>query len=313
MVATTPEDSPFDVHRPFTRADAVAAGIDPKVLRTSRFRRIFRGVYIDARVPDSPFVRARAALVIHPKDAFASHTTAARVYKLPLPANPLEHVTVARPQDRRYRAEIRNHVTSHPPMVIVHRGLRLSHPFQMFIELASMLSLVDLVVVGDALVRVFDVEADQLVAACRRSGEKHAGAALRAAEYVREGVDSPMETRLRLLIVLAGLPEPRVNHELRAMDGRVTRRLDLSYPLWQLIIEYDGRQHVERIDQWESDLDRREEFDGEGWHIVVVTSKGIYGRPDLTLGRICKALRACGCRVPARLRSDWQAHFPVHG
>ena len=43
--------------------------------------------------------------------------------------------------------------------------------------------------------------------------------ALRAAGLVREGVDSPMETRVRLLIVLAGLPEPSVNHIVRAEDG----------------------------------------------------------------------------------------------
>ena len=39
--------------------------------------------------------------------------------------------------------------------------------------------------------------------------------ARRAASLAREGVDSPQETRLRLLLVLAGLPEPRVNVIIR--------------------------------------------------------------------------------------------------
>lgn len=42
-------------------------------------------------------------------------------------------------------------------------GVRLSAPFRMFVELASLLSLVDLVVVGDAMLRVFRVPATRLV------------------------------------------------------------------------------------------------------------------------------------------------------
>ena len=44
----------FDTSRPFTRADALAAGISATMLRGSRFRRLFRGVYISADVPVNP-------------------------------------------------------------------------------------------------------------------------------------------------------------------------------------------------------------------------------------------------------------------
>lgn len=314
MVAATPEPA-VDLRRPFTRADAVRAGIDPKILRTSMFRRIFRGVYIAADVPESPLVRAEAALVIHPPSAFVSHTTAAALRGLPVPPDPLIHVTVARDGDRRYRPEIRNHVRRAEPRVKVRGGrIRLSDPFQMFIELASMLSLVDLAVVGDALIRLLDCAPERLGEECRQSGDPHAAAALRAAQYVRAEVDSPMETRLRMLIVLSGLPEPEVNHKLRDEYGHVVRRLDLSYPALRLIVEYDGRQHIERKQNWDSDLDRREEFDDDGWRIVVVTAKGIYREPERTLGRIRKALKARGCpNLPARLSDDWRPHFPGQG
>jgi hypothetical protein len=78
---------------------------------------------------------------------------------------------------------------------------------------------------------------------------------------VRERVDSPMESRLRMLIVLAGLPEPRVNVTYGEEDGLVLRRYDLSWPEVRVIVEYDGRHHVERVEQWESDLERREAID----------------------------------------------------
>ena len=313
MVAARPEPA-LDIRRPFTRADAVRAGVPPSVLRTSRFRRIFRGVFISAEVPDSPFVRAEAALVLHPPTAFASHTTAARLHDLPVPVDPQVHITVAADRDRRSRPEICNHVTTKTPRVATLRGLRVSHPFRMFVELASMLSLVDLVVVGDALVKMLDCPAERLVEECHASTDQHAAAALRAARYVRDEVDSPMETRLRMLIVLAGLPEPEVNYKIRDEDGRVRRRLDLSYPALRLIVEYDGRQHIEREANWDSDLDRREEFDDEHWRILVVTAKGIYREPGRTLARIERALKARRCRdLPPRLSDAWRAHFPGRG
>ena len=311
MVAAQPALT-LDTRRPFTRGDAVRAGIDPKILRRSLFRRLFRGVYISADVPESPFVRAAGALHIHPPTAFASHTTAAKVYGLPVPNDPQVHVTVLADGDRRWRPGIRNHVTSRSPRVRTVKGLRVSHPFRMFVELAGMLSLVDLVVLGDALVKMFDVEPARLVEACRESNDFHAGRALVAARYVRAEVDSPMETRLRMLIVLSGLPEPDVNHKLYDEHGNVRRRLDLSYPDLRLIIEYDGRDHIERVENWESDLERREEFDDEEWRILIVTASGIYKRPDLTLARVHRNLKSRGCPdLPARPSDAWRLHFPV--
>jgi hypothetical protein len=78
MTASTARTPDPDLRRPFTRADAIAAGLDPKLLRGSRFRRISRGVYVLREVPVSPFMRTQAALVLHPPSAFASHVSAAR-------------------------------------------------------------------------------------------------------------------------------------------------------------------------------------------------------------------------------------------
>ncbi|HET7388447.1 MAG TPA: DUF559 domain-containing protein [Nocardioidaceae bacterium] len=300
----------LDQRRPFTRADAVRAHVSPKILRTSLFRRIFRGVYIRDEVPDSPLVRAEAALMLHPPTAFASHTTAARICKLPIPTDPFEHVTVFRSKDRRQHEGIRTHVTRRNAHVIRHRGIRVSHPYRMFVELASMLSLVDLVVVADALIRLGDITPGDLVQACEASDDRYARTARTAARYARAGVDSPMETRLRLLLVLAGIPEPVVNHTLYDEAGRVLRRLDLSYPELRLIVEYDGRHHIERTAQWESDLERREEFDEQGLRILVVTAKGVYREPERTIDRVRTALAEAGCRgLPTRLSDGWRQHF----
>jgi len=300
----------FDTSHPFTRADALAAGISPKMLRGSRFRRLFRGVYISADVPVNPLVRAQAALLLHPPTAFASHVSAARVYRLPVPDIPDEHVTVFKADDRRPQPGLKTHVAPAGARVARYRGIRLSELCQTFVQLAAVLSLVDLVAVGDAMVRKFKVPLEELLGSCADSTDRHAAPARRAASYVREGVDSPMETRLRMLIVLAGLPEPEVNVKLYDRQGRVRRRLDLSYPAIRLIVEYDGRQHAEDIEQWNSDLERREEFDDGHWRILVVTAKGIYREPERTLQRVRKALIARGHQgVPRRLSDDWRIHF----
>lgn len=300
----------FETRRPFTRSDALAAGISPKQLRGSRLGRIFTGVYIDARVPDHPLIRGEAALLIHPPGAFVSHATAALVHGVPVPNDPLTHVSVLEPRERRSRDGIRGHVGTDEGVVELGR-VRVSGPCKMFVELASALSMVDLVVVGDALVRLRMATPTSLIAACENSQDRHASTALRAARYVRCDVDSPMESRLRLLIVLAGLPEPEVNHKLRDEHGNVTRRLDLSYPGVRLIVEYDGRQHVEIRRNWLSDLERREQFDDADWRILVVTSDGIYKNPGETVARIHQALRRQGWRgLPPQTSDAWRPHFP---
>lgn len=299
----------LDTSRPFTRADAVAAGVDTRILRTSRFRRLFRRVYVSRDAP-GPHTLVRAALALHPATAYASHHSAAQFYGLPVPHDPRVHVTVLAAEDRRHHRGIRCHVTTREPQLIEHDGLRVSHPFQMFIELAGVLDLVNLVVVGDALVKMFELAPERLVEHCRTSERHHAGAALLASSYVRSGVDSPMETRLRMLIVLAGLPEPTVNHKLYDENGKPRRRLDLSYLAIKLIVEYDGRQHAESIEQWGKDIERREEFDDDEWRILVVRSDGIYQHPERTLERIRRQLVARGWPSVPRINDEWRVHFP---
>ena len=52
-----------------------------------------------------------------------------------------------------------------------------------------------------------------------------------------------MESRLRLLLVLAGLPRPKVQLSLRDDSGLFIARPDLYYPGARLAIEYDGVTH----------------------------------------------------------------------
>ena len=306
-------DRTLDTRLPFTRAAGIAAGLTPRQLRGPRFRRIFRSVYVESSTPATPRQRVLAALALFDELAWASHASAARLHDLPVPTMADEHVSVPQAKHRRHHDGVRTHV-GQPWHVTTVGGIRVSTMVQTFVELAELVGLVDLVVVGDHLVRRTGLTPARLVDFCARSAHRAARRARAAAAYVRAGVDSPMETRLRMLLVLAGLPEPEVNLTLRAGDGEVLRRYDLSYPAARIVIEYDGRHHVERIAQWESDLARREAIDEAEWRILVVVSSGIFRTPRETLARVHRLLLARDVDgVPARLDDAWRAHFPGYG
>src|SRR3954453_12612973 len=202
--------STLDTRRPFTRADAIAAGVSPKQLRGSRFRRIFHGVYIESTVADHPLVRAKAALVLHGVGAHVSHLSAARLYGVPPPPQPQEHVTVFAKQERSSRRDIVCHVASPGNRdVRLVEGVPASGPATMFVEVAGLLGLVDLVIVGDSLVRLGITTPHELIDHCRASRDRHAVAARRAAAYVRARVDSPMETAWGCLSCWPGSRSPR--------------------------------------------------------------------------------------------------------
>jgi hypothetical protein len=190
------------------------------------------------------------------------------------------------------------------------RNLPLTTPEQTFIDLATGLNLVALIVLGDSLIKAGRTSADALRDAATAWSGRGAKLARRAAGYVRDGVDSAMETRLRMLLVLAGLPAPEVNFILRHPDGSWWMRFDLSYPSLKLIIEYDGRQHSEDSEQWLHDPKRREALDRMGWRVIVITRHDYCEAPEEVLRRVRDALIERGLvGVRRRFKPDWARHI----
>lgn len=301
---------PFDPREPFPRFRALDAGIPRSSVDSPAFRRLLHGIIVAAEVPDSAVLRVKAALACYFDDAIASHSSAARVWQVPVQTRPGEHVTVGDDAHRLRRAGVTTHRRTGAAVVVRH-GVRVSVLTDLFVELAEELSLVELVVAGDWMVRRHAVRIRDLRRAVKQAIGRAGRLARQAASYVRARVDSPMESRLRMLLVLAGIPEPQVNMSVRDVDGEPVRRFDLSWPEVRVIVEYDGRHHVERIEQWESDLERREEIDDEGWRILVVVAHGVYTDPGSTVRRVFRLLRARGLDdLPERPSEDWRPHFP---
>lgn len=302
----------LDARQPFLRRTALTAGVTAKQLRGPGYRCVLPGAYVMAATVVTPVVRVRAALLPYGEVAWASHASAARVYDLPIPTIALEHVSVPRAGQRRRHQGVKVHVGG-PVRTRVVRGVRVSQPLMLFVEMAGLLGLVDLIVLGDAMVRRGLVAPESLVAHCAEVVHPAAAASRRAAAYVRRDVDSPMETRLRMLLVLAGLPEPQVNLKIRDVDGEVLRKYDLSYPVVRVAVEYNGKVHVLTPEAWEGDLERRGAIDDDGWRLLPVISSGIFSTPEQTLRRVHRVLLERGLPgVPLRLGDEWRAHFPGH-
>lgn len=172
----------------------------------------------------------------------------------------------------------------------VHRfGLPVSRPIDVYLEVAPALDMPDLVALGDALVlrprigsRVRGeplVELDTLAEAVLGSRARGARRARDAVALVRSGVESPMETRLRLLMRAAGLPEPEIGHEVRDGQGCLLGIADLAYPELGLVIEYDGDHHRTDVAQYEKDQARVQGFFRAGLDVVRVRRRGLLAQP----------------------------------
>ncbi|GGK61720.1 hypothetical protein [Ornithinimicrobium pekingense] len=297
----------LDVTQPFTTQRALAAGLTRSVLASSRYRQIVRGIHVSAAVTDV-HAEARAALMVASvRSALVSHHLAARLYGAVVPDTPYLHVSVPPGAKRRRRDGV---VVHHSARAAVRfRQLPVTSPEDTFLDLAAHLHLVDLVVLGDSLVRKGRTTGDRLTGAAGAATGRGVRLARRAAALVRPRVDSPMETRCRMLRVLSGLPELETDIRFHDEHGNLRRRLDAGDRRTRTAVEYDGRHHVERERQWEADLGRREELEDDEWRVVTLVSKDVYRTPGDTVARLERIFRRRGIRV-GRRSQEWRRYFP---
>lgn len=307
---------PLDSQFPFTWRQARDDGITQRALEGPQYRRVVTGIYVAATPPgknaatsksDVAYTEARAALLVAGPHAFLSHYTAARLYGGIVPDVPALHASVAPGRRRSRHREIVVHQSRREQVRF--RGLPITTAEDVFLDLATHLPLVELVVLGDSLVKRNRTTPERLVTAMQKASGHGIHPARRAAALVRSGVDSPMETRCRLLRVLSGLPELDTDIRFHDDQGQLVKRLDAGDRPSKTAVEYDGRQHIERKDQWEADLGRWETFENDQWRIVTLISKDVYVTPGLTVARLAEIFRLRGMPV-GPLRDEWQRHFP---
>jgi hypothetical protein len=127
----------------------------------------------------------------------------------------------------------------------------------------------------------------------RRRGSRGIVRAREALPLLRSGVDSGRESRLRLLIIGSGLPEPEVNQWILDANGRRVSRPDLMYREFRIAIEYEGEHHLVDADQWHRDINRDDRLRAMGWTVVRFTKRHLEpGAERESIARIRAAMRA---------------------
>ena len=271
----------------------------------------------------SPYRGVRTAIELAPAQAYSpllrtgdrfSHTTAAALWGCPLPEEHERavHVTSTSPTGRPRAEGVVGH-EGLPAQVVVRNGLPVSHPALTLVECATLLPLDDLVVIGDHLVldpRVLDpldirphITLSELHSELEGMSAAGVRLARRAARLIRDGVESPMETRLRLLLVRAGLPRPVCGLEVTGARGRTIGWFDLAWPEFRVIAEYDGDGHRTSREQYDRDIRRFDLADDAGWKVIRVRAPGLWSRSSETVQRVSTALRSRGWSPPRRKRS----------
>jgi len=305
--ASAPTKGGLRLDLPFRRRDALGAGLTDEALNGPHYRRLLHGIYVSSSVEITPRIRVLAAMRTTTHPCFATHHTAAIVLGATVPDSAWTYLGTTKGA-MTVRRQIKLTRYADPPPLAPRSPLPCTDAAQTFLDLAECLELVDLVVLGDGLVRQGHITAPALRRAARQYEGPGAKLARLAAGYVRAGVDSPMETRVRMLFALAGFPEPEVNVEVFDEGGRLRYRIDLAWSTAKVAVEYDGRHHITREPQWTYDIRRREDLEADGWRFLVLTAPDVFRTPSATLDRAQALLAARGIRF--RRGREWVAHFP---
>jgi Protein of unknown function (DUF559) len=286
------DDSPFRGGRALRRG-----AVTRSQLRT-RYRAVFRDVYIANDVELTAATKARAAWLS--TGATLAGLSAAAVLGT-------KWLDVAAP------AEIVRADRHAQPDIVVHsyeladdevrmvRGMRVTTPARTAFDIGRRLPVAKATPILDALLNATGIKpADVMALADRHRGARGIRRLRAALELADGGAESPQESRVRLLLVGAGLPKPETQIEFR--DLRI--RVDMGWREWKVAVEYDGIQHWENRHQRSWDIERIALLEAAGWAVVRV-SAAMLSRPNAIVERVKAKLDERGAfgRVQAGSRT----------
>lgn len=274
---------------PFTVPEALEAGLTERQLRGRTWRRLSRGVYVWAELDDCPSLRLAAVSRRLPAGAAFSDHTAAWLHGLDLPScSPIE-VTVPPGCGVSARAGVRVHrATLEPEDVVEHRGFFVTSRLRTILDLARRLQLVEAVVAVDMALHGALVSLRQLRAyVAGRPRLACLAQARQTVELAEPRSESPMESRLRMTIVLAGLPRPEAQVDLSDGQGRFIGRVDLYYPTHRVAIEYDGGTHRDSL---VPDNRRQNRLLNAGYQLLRFTAADVYNAPESLVAQVRTSL-----------------------
>lgn len=275
---------------PFRGSEALQRRVVTRQELRTRYRRVFRDVYIAQDVELTAATKARAAWL----------STGATLAGLSAAA-----VLGTKWLDPSTAAEILRADRHSQPGIVVHsfqlansevhtvRGMRLTTAARTAFDIGCGLPLAKSVPILDALLNATRIKPADIVAVADRHPRTRGIRRLRGAlELVDGGAESPQESRVRLLLISAGIPIPETQIEFQDLHIRV----DMGWREWKVAVEYDGIQHWEDRYQRSWDIERIALLEAAGWSVVRVSAE-MLSRPDVIVERVASKLLERGACV----------------
>ena len=171
---------------------------------------------------------------------------------------------------------------------VVRRGLPTTSALRTVVDLGGRDPLTEGVVAADLFLHARLVTIDELRSyIAQHPGVKGIARLRRVVDLAEPKAESAMETRLRMLLVLGGLPRPEVQVSIHDQRGRFLGRPDLLYRLQRLAIEYDGANHRNRL---VDDNRRQNGLIGAGFRLLRFTAADVYGTPEIVAVQVRQSL-----------------------
>lgn len=249
-----------------------------------------------------PILPIEGALASVPRGALVSGRTAGFLYGVtvvePLPVQ----LTLPPGATLTSRKRIAIRRSAVPPSDVARlQGFPVTSITRTLLDLSNQLPLVQAVAATDQALHLGLVTLDELTRAARaRTGRWGVNRFRRVVGFAEPATESPMETELRMLIVLNGLPRPEAQVELHDARGAWIARVDLFYRSARLGLEFDGSGHR---DQMVEDLRRQNLISGADYDLLRFTTPDVRMTPELTILQIASRLRVL-CKKPLT-RAEW--------
>lgn len=283
-------DAPVPTDRPFTFAEARAAGVTQRQLTAwcadGRLLTPVRGVHHAAQLPDGLDLRIACLRLVAPDDAVITDRTAGWLHGASMILAPNDHLAV--PPVSMFRKagyRLRNKVTASgertllPHEVVDVGGVKVTSPLRTACDLGLLLPREQGFAGMDGMVRASDFGARELILQGdkRFKGARGVRTFRGLAPYVDGRAASPPESVLRLRwLDCTDLPTPTPQVPVRGPDGWFY--LDLAVPELKYAAEYDGALW-HGPEQQARDRQRRAWLvEEDGWIIDVFTVTNVFGR-----------------------------------
>jgi very-short-patch-repair endonuclease len=275
--------------------EALKAGLTKSSLKGRAWRRLGAGLYCWSDLAEDPWHVLCAWRDSLPKAALFAGVTAAWISGLDFKATDPVEIVVPRHSGVRSRPGLSvRHCQIQASEAVTVRGLPTTTLHRTLRDLSLRLPAVEVLVAIDMAVHKGLLDATAL-------GTRK----LRSIAALAAPAESPMETRLRWLLIQRGLPRPEVQVNLRDNKNRFVGRVDLYYPSARLVIEYDGGNHRDRL----VEDDRRQNLlVNAGFRLLRFTATDIHNGPDVVEAQVRSALsqdsaarRSTSLTIPSRI------------